>query len=493
MVSSRELPNLKEKLWRLLQYYLKNYTPNFNLFDKKEGQKFLKVLEKNKLISKYQWKVKSSPDYSLLYVYCRNFIGRFIFFEIEDITKFSKVNILSNEFINAPELKVFFNDQYEKLEREILLSKELIYKILVPTFRIYFPEGKDKIILDVDHIVENLYNKENPYGIPKFKKPPRYWEPYEESPGGFKEANACFKIIFNIQKRKASDPPYNHWFIPYFPIHPDHDIFGEKIRSVSDFFISYSLEERFLPFTFGYKYYIILPPFSQLYSYTQGFLGHQYPYPAGMLSLKDPETLTLWKECWKKNYSYFYNNLYDLSKDPEKTRLFRYTLNTLRTIDNITYLSLKNFLLVSTLEGLLFKKSIQQKLSVPKSNKSVPTTKAFLRVCQNMGKKWRFLLDEKYFTSSVFNQKAHDKDLKDFILSAFQYRNNIAHPEEKRDITFKPVYLYDKEPTSRYDYILGSKILEWFRRFLRFLINTWIKKKFRNQDDWYGYLDSLFP
>ena len=45
MVSSKELPNLKEKLWRLLQYYLKNYAPNFNLFDKKEGQKFLNVIE----------------------------------------------------------------------------------------------------------------------------------------------------------------------------------------------------------------------------------------------------------------------------------------------------------------------------------------------------------------------------------------------------------------------------------------------------------------
>lgn len=492
MSSISKLLNIKNKLWGLTQYYLENYTPNFNLFDKEERQNFLNELEENKLIGKYQWKVKSTHDFSLLSVYFSNFICSFVSFNIKNIEKFIEKNVISNEFINAPELKDFFNGQYEKLEREILLSEELIYKILIPTFRIYFPEDKDTIILDSEHIIRNIFNKENPHGITKFKKPPRYWEPFDESPGVFKEANACFEIILKIKKRLVTDPPYDHWFVPFYPIHAEFDIFGEKVRSISDFFISYSLEDRFLPFTFGHKFYIVLPPFSQLYSYTSSFIGHQFPYPAGMLSLKDTKTLSMWKECWKKNYTYFYNNLYDISKDPEIDRLFRYTMNTLRIIDNIYYLSLKDFLLVSTLEGLLFKKTIQKKLNVSKYNKSEPTAETFLKVCRDMGKKWRFLLDEKYFIPAVFNQRGHDKDLKDFILSAFQYRNNIAHPEEKRNIKFKPTYLYDKEPLSRYEYILGSNILEWFRKFLRFLINTWVKKKFKDQDGWYKYLDTLF-
>ena len=180
--------------------------------------------------------MKSTHDYSLLGLYCRNFISSFILFEIENINKFRRKNIFSKEFIIAPELKDFFNQQYDKLEKEILLSDKLIYKILIPTFRIYFPKDKNTIILDSEHIIENIFNKKNPYGIPKFKKPPRYWEPFEESPRGFKEANASFEIILKLEKKLATNPPYTDMFVPLFPIHPEFDIFGEKVRSISEFF-----------------------------------------------------------------------------------------------------------------------------------------------------------------------------------------------------------------------------------------------------------------
>ena len=498
MSSISKLPHIKAELWKLIQYYLENFTLNFTLFNKEEGKKFLNKLKENKFVSKYQWEVESRQNYNLLDVFCGNFIKSFASFHIDNIKKFSEENIISKEFIDASELQDYFDSQFEKLENEILLNDEFEYEILIPTFRIYFPEGVDIIVLDSDHIIKNIYNQEYPYGknwtISKFKNPPRFWEPYEESPGSFKKANASFEINFKIRKRLASDLPYIDSFVPYYPIKSEgFDVFGEKVRSISDFFISYSPEDRFLPFTFGLKYYVRLPPFSQSYPHASNFIGIEFSYPSGMLSLKDPKILALWKDCWENNYTYFYDHLYNISQNPEKARIFRYTINTLRTIDNIFYLTLKNFLLISTLEGLLFKESIQKKIGVSSSNKSIPTSEVFVSVSRDQGKKWRFLLDESYFTSSVFNQQGHDKDLKDFIKSAFQYRNNIAHPEKIQKITFKPLNIYDREPTSRYEYILSVKILEWFKKFLRFLINTWVKKRIKDKDDWYNYLDSLFP
>jgi len=62
MSSTRKLPVIKEHLWRLIRYYLENYTPNFTLFNKEQGQKFLEELKKNKLVAEYQWEVESRQN-----------------------------------------------------------------------------------------------------------------------------------------------------------------------------------------------------------------------------------------------------------------------------------------------------------------------------------------------------------------------------------------------------------------------------------------------
>ena len=96
--------------------------------------------------------------------------------------------------------------------------------------------------------------------------------------------------------------------------------------------------------------------------------------------------------------------------------------------------------------------------------------------------KWLYRIG-KYFTES---------DLENFIISAYQYRNNIAHPQLRLDIDYEPKFLYNNEPEERYEYILATLISEWFKKFLRFLINTWVKKDIKTQNEWYTYIDSLF-
>ena len=201
-------------------------------------------------------------------------------------------------------------------------------------------------------------------------------------------------------------------------------------------------------------------------------MSYEFSYPAGMLSLKKKEILEEWINCWNSNYSWFYNTFYKRAHDPEPTKIFRYTLDVLRTIDNIPYIDMKIFLLVSTLEGLLFEKSIQRKVFDGKrsSNKSKPVAKAFVQVSYEQNKKWRFLVDEAYFKSLIFNQKGHDQDVEDFIVSAFQYRNNIAHPEKKRNITFKPKNLYDNYKPNQFEDRFFSLILDKFKLFLKFLL-----------------------
>lgn len=217
-----------------------------------------------------------------------------------------------------------------------------------------------------------------------------------------------------------------------------------------------------------------------------------------MLSLKKSKILYAWKDCWKNNYLKFYQNYYnnEINENMDKIEqvdIFRYTLNTICTIANIPYLTLKNFLLISTLEGLLFVKSIMNKLTNQGSNKTDTIANVFINVSKDQNKKWRFLVDDKHFKSSKFDQKGHDQDLKDFLKSAYKYRNNIAHPEEKRKIEYKPAHLYIKEPSSRYEYLLSAYISDWYKKFLRFILNIWVNSNFKNKKKWYQYLESLFP
>ena len=201
-----------------------------------------------------------------------------------------------------------------------------------------------------------------------------------------------------------------------------------------------------------------------------------------MLSLKSEENINIWISCWTNNYFNFFKKYYDMIPNQEQSDIFRYTLETIRTIDNIPYLKLKDFLLVSTLEGILFVDSVKKKLKSKGSSKKDIIAKVFAKISTVNNMKWLYRIG-KYFTES---------DLENFIISAYQYRNNIAHPQKRKPIEFKPKFLYSNEPEERYEYVLATFISEWFKKFLRFLVNIWVKKNIKTQNEWYIYIDSLF-
>ena len=482
------IPDIKEQLWDLLTFYLEKYEKKFDISKTSEFKKFVSALSAKEDINKYQWKVKGNVEYSMLEIYIKHFLVSFLRYYIKNMQNSNNFVRVSKEFINSQQLVDFFETQYNLLEEEILLSPFFEYRILIPTFRIYFPEDREYIEFDSDHSIRNILGAEFPYGneysISKFKEAPQYWFPYGRSPGSFDKANVSFEILHAIKKKLASEAPYNGTiFVPYAPMgRSEPDFFNEKVLSIFDFFTCFSPEFKYLPFTFSHKYYIELPPFSQNYKYLSRVIVNRFPYPAGMLSLKNEENRNDWISCWKNHYSEFFKNFYNVIPNQEHLDIFRYTLETIRTIYNIQYLKLKNFLLVSTLEGILFVDSVKRKLKSKGSSKKDIMAKVFAKISTANSMKWLYRIGI-YFTES---------DLEKFIISAYQYRNNIAHPQLRLNIDFEPKFLYSNEPEERHEYVLASLISEWVKKFLRYLVNIWVTKNIKTQNEWYNYIDSLF-
>jgi len=480
--------DIKKQLWDLLTFYLEKYEKNFDISKTSEFKKIISALLAKEDINKYQWKVKGNVEYSMLEVYIKHFLESFLVKYIKSMQNPKDFVRVSKEFIDSRELADLYRTQFKLLEDDVLLCSNFVYKILIPTFRIYFPENSEYLEFDLDHRIRNIYDKEFPYGddysISKFKEAPQYWFPYGRSSGGFNTANASFEVFYTIKKRMASESPYNEaYFVPYAPLGiAEPNFFNEKVLSIFDFFTCFSPEFRFLPFTFSDKYYIELPPFSQSYKYLSRYITNRFPYPAGMLSLKSEEKVNTWISCWENHYNEFFRKFYNVISVQEQSDIFRYTLETIRTIDNIQYLKLKNFLLVSTLEGILFVDSVKRKLKSKGSSKKDIMAKVFAKISTANNMKWIYRIGI-YFTES---------DLEKFIISAYQYRTNIAHPQLGLNIDFEPKFLYSNETEERYEYVLASLISEWVKKFLRFLVNIWVKKNIKTQNEWYSYIDSLF-
>ena len=491
-----QISQIKLLMWESLISFLENFKQEkeFQIINHEIGKKALEEMNRNPLISKYQWVADAGEVHNILPGYCNHFINNFLLYSINGIDKFSSESGFLKEFIESKQLKNHFNKQFELFEKEILLSKEFKYLILIPAFNIYFHEKEKFVIIDENHRIRNIYGVDQPYGndpiVKKLKKKPRHWEPYEESEV-YKEANACFEINCNIKKRLDSEPKYNNNFTPYAPLLPsDNNLFFEKVRSIPHFFYTFSPELRFLPFSLGLRFYIKLPPFSQIFSFSSGFIGFEFPRPAGSLNFKKKQIIKKWKKCWEDNYNYFFQTFYQTTEAPEKRRIFKYILQVISTTSNISYVDMRIFLLVSAFEGILFKDSIKKTLKV--GGKSKPIAECFIRISRDTGYKWQFLVNNKYFELTKFDQESHDKELKDFIISAYGYRNNIAHPEKIGDLKFQPEFQYENLHESRKKNRLEQLIIEWFPKFLRVLVRIWVEKRFKDKDEWYNYLESLF-
>ena len=481
MIDSK-IPQIKNEIWKLFIHYLEVKTKtSFIVLDDEIGKDFLKLLGNDPQIAKYQWKTSGSEENNILRVYIRNFLFRIARFEIYGINKYKDEINFSESFRNHSELKEFFERNFKDLEDKVLLSSNFTYTLMVPAFRISFPEGSILVDLDENHLIKNIITEECPYQIENFKKPPGFWTPFEEEQAYPKDANASFEVSMVIRKRNSEEPAYDT-YTPYFPLFPAREnLFIRKIYSIYDFFLLHSPHLDFPPLTFGHKFYLKLPPFSdQISDVRSGFIGYQFHYPTGFLDLKNQAKLDAWKRCWKENYNNLYNTYYNEVDIYGPLRVFHYTLDTLKMRYNIPRTDITNFLLISTFEGITFRKSIKEKLGLP--GKSSPIAQIFVSICQEQQKKWQYA-KEKFFT---------DKDLEEFIITAYQYRNNIAHPEKIESIDYKPGVLFDgvQEFLKKSD--LERNIMDWFTKFLIFILKVWLKKKCISNNDWYKYLDSLF-
>ena len=210
------IPDLKDQMWDLLVFYLENYKKNFDIFKTSEGTKFLSILLASEDINKYQWKVKDNFEYSILEIYIKHFLESFLVKYIKSMQNPKDFVRVSKEFINSQELADFYETQFNLLE-EVLLCPNFVYKILIPTFRIYFPEDREYIEFDSDHRIRNIYGIELPYGneysISKFKEAPQYWFPYGSSPGRFSEANVSFEVLHTIEKKILRNHPIMEQFL----------------------------------------------------------------------------------------------------------------------------------------------------------------------------------------------------------------------------------------------------------------------------------------
>ncbi len=496
-----EIPHIRNSMWQLTQYSLENLKRNFNVLNEKKGKDFLKEILSEKKIAQFRWEVQSKQKSNLLEIYCRNFLQTIEIYYRQNIQKLEGERLI--QFKKSTELKEYFNSQFKKLEEEVLLNSEFVYKIYIPAWRISFPENINIIHFDSEHKIRDIRNDKEPYRIKKFKKPPRFWNPFEQQQTLSREADTSFEVIYKIGKRKVTDPPYDDNTDPIniSTLYGNNEIF-EKMRSLYEFFFCYFPIEDFPPFTFGYQYFVDPPPFSippypPPYHVTKGSTGYLFHYPKGFLDLRDPDRLKKWKQCWKDNYQFFYKNFYNLN-DPEKVRIFHYTINVLRTIFNIPFWDMKVFLLVSTFEGLLFKKKIRKKINknlnanLPQSKRIRSGTnkfsviKTFIKICRDYNKRWAFQ------NSNSVPELKYIIDLEKFILSAFDYRNYIAHPAKKNKIKFRPKNLYSLSSSVSSKESLAYLINDWFKKFLKFVISIWINRKITDKEEWYQYLDSLF-
>jgi len=483
------IPEIKAKIWEIVIEIIKNKYEINNFFSQNIGKELIKKIYENQEISQYQWKYESNGTHNLLERY---YLKNFFF----DMKLFLENNSIKNNFENSKDFASFFNLKFEQLENENLISTSFRYTLLIPAFRILFPHDTKTIKFDDKHVIKSIFDEDQPYNedynINNFKELPKFWPRFRVDP-----PNASIEIKFEYKKRLANEPLYNG-YIPPAPMNSDQYIcpIFEKVKSIYDFFLVYHNYPDHIIFTFGDKYYIILPPYSRhpndpRRNVSEESTYNYFPLSDGYLSFKESKKIDYWKEKWNLHYQDFYLTFYTETKLKEDLRVFKYTFNVLRTLRRINYPQVKNFLLISTLEGLLYKEEIGIKLGLGKYNKKDSVADTFIAISEVQGNFWQHIFQIKYPLTQPLNSFSTKNDLREFIICAFNYRNNIAHPEKKIPTKIKPSYLQPISSYSTEECTLNFLITDNFPLFLIFLIRTWINEKCKNIDDWYKYLKGL--
>ncbi len=488
--NTSQIPEVLNQVW---EFFITEFKKNDaewgnKLINRNVFFEFLKDLYLNPMISKFQWQCVAGELYNLLEFHY------FPAFLLKIWNYARKLNLDEHNVSDSLQLKDFFNDQFKIFENEILLSDKFEYCLFIPTFRIHFPENSKEVIFDSNHKIVDISDKDEPYRIKEFKDTPSSWSRrWNHKP------NASFEVRFFIKKRSAKEDPYDQRWHPIMPneVTYNYNIFIEKYRSIFEFFLCYGSEYDLSSLAYGDRFFVKQPPFSShLRPILPYFAVSEFPPP--IYPMYFDKTREDWVQKWKDKYDWFYTTFYEKDPITTNTLIFRYSLEVLRTLSQISIVRVKNFLLISVFEGLLisenekYKKKILKQLNLPKkTGNSVPAAKAFIKLSESEKNFWQPLFQRNYPLATPLTTFSTKNDLYDFIISSFRYRNTIAHANIGKKLKLKPLYL--KPPNSRdpIEFILESFISQYFPHFIIFIIRTWLKYNKTSSQNWMNFILSI--
>ncbi len=485
-----KIPGVLNKIW---EFFIKECKKNITDWNKKlithqVDFDFLDEISSNSMISKFQWEYESNGLHNLLnHYYIPSFLLK-IWYHAQ------KLKVDEKTIDNSQALKNFFDKQFTILENEILLSDKLEYHLYIPSFRIHFPDNSKEFIFDSNHKVVDISHEETPYGINEFKEIPMSWNRrWDVIP------NASFEVRFYIKKRAAMEDPYDNKWHPIMPsdTYSNYNIFIEKLRSIFEFFLCYSQDYDLSYLTFSDKFYIKQPPFSDPFNKCQIYFA-QSEFPTAKFPMYFSDMKMDWIQIWKNKYDWFYTTFYE--KDPITTNnmIFRYSLEVLRTLSHVSIERVKNLLLISAFEGLLLSNDEKEKKKIIKRSKAPkgtgnkgPAAKVFIKLSEKEKIFWQPLFQGKYPLNTPLTKFKTENDLYEFIVSAFNYRNNIAHANIGKKLTLEPTYLKPSKSKAPDEFIIDSIISQYFPHFIIFIIRTWLKYNKTSSQDWINFIISL--
>ena len=472
-------------MWELVQIYYQNKNLRERLFIESQGKKILIKLLNHPEINKFQWNYESNGLHNLLEHY---YIPTFL----KKITRIAIDHNIDKNFVGSSSiLKKLFKEKYNVLEKEIFLSDSFQYTIYIPVFRVHFPKEEKEIKFDAKHRLLDITEKVEPFNLKNFKDIPQSWDRSKHS-----EPNGCLIVEHKIAKRLRNDNPYKEKSHPVMPYssYSRYNFLHDKVVSIYEFFLCYGNQHDLDQCTFSDQFFVKLPPFSLPFEDISRFQIYSgFPSDQSFISFDKPNVID-WITIWRNNYNWFYESFYMEDPMENDTIIFRYAIEVLRTLRNIPFAHIRNFLLISILESLIMHKDLKRLTNSPDNSNSWPVASTFVKLSQSEKNYWQYIFQCKYPLETPLKTFETKEDLKKLIISCFRYRNKIAHADISNldKLSLEPNYLKPHKSTAPDSHELELIINQHFPYLIIFILRMWLKHKKVNGTSWKKYLISLF-
>ena len=481
-----KIKELLELIWEFFQYFYQNKNLRKNIFSQSRGKKFLLELYNNPNIAKFQWNYESNGImHNLLeHHYIPTFLKKITRLAIN--YKIDKTLVYSSSV-----LKELFEERYNVLEKDVLLSDSFHYTIYIPVFRVYFPKEKKKIKFDAKHRLLDISEIDEPFEVKNFKDIPKSWDRSKHS-----EANGGLIAEYEITKRIRNDNPYEAKYHPIMPYstYSRYNLLHDKVVSIYEFFLCYGNQHDLYQCTFSDQFFVKLPPFSSTFEDISKFHTYSgFPADKSYISFDRLEYID-WVDLWRKHYNWFFESFY--AEDPleNDTIIFRYALEVLRTIKNIQDARIKDFLLITILESLIIHNKLKTLTNSPDNSNSWPVAVTFVKLSEEEKNFWQHIFQVKYPLKIPLKTFKTREDLKKLIISCFRNRNKIAHADigNMDKLILEPKNLKHPNSNAPDSHELELLIFRHFPYLIIFILRIWLKYKITSGSSWKNYLLSLF-